>query len=335
MNLLRLVSLVVLVSLISACGNNHPTAPTSPPAPEPVPTPPALTISCPQSVTASTLEGTTVPVSFSQPTATGGVAPLQVSCTREPGSMFGGGTTSVQCTVTDAAGQSTSCLFTVTVTVLAPRLARTKFLAFGDSLTAGEMGIPTSGTSGRQYRMIIEPTLAYPTKLRTALRARYTTQAAGIEVINGGWPGEWAQDGAKRLEQVLPALRPEVVIILEGINDLASTLEHGIRPAAIAIDRMAREARGRGANVMLATLPPSRPPGAHAVDDWLIRELNSRIRGIATGENAVLVDLYEGMSSDVGRYIGPDGLHPTEAGYERIAELMLLAIRSHFEGGAQ
>jgi lysophospholipase L1-like esterase len=248
--------------------------------------------------------------------------------------MFGGGTTTVQCTVTDSAGQTTSCVFNVnvTVTMQAPRLTKTKFLAFGDSLTAGEMGFPTSGG---HFRFIVEPTTAYPTQLEGALRSRYTTQASAIDVINGGWSGEWAQDGAKRLEQVLPALRPDVLIVLEGINDLASMLDRGIGPAADGIDRMAKQARGRGASVMLATLPPPRPPGTHAVEDRLIRQLNALIRGIASGENAVLVDLYGGMSSDLNRYIGPDGLHPTDAGYQRIAELMLLAIRANFESRTQ
>ena len=45
----------------------------------------------------------------------------------------------------------------------------------------------------------------------------------------------------------------------------------------------------------------------------------------------MLVDLYEGMITDIPRYIGVDGLHPTEAGYERMAELIFGAIRKEFE----
>jgi lysophospholipase L1-like esterase len=245
--------------------------------------------------------------------------------------MFVTGRTPVQCTATDAAGQSTSCVFNVTVNTLIPRLGKTKFLAFGDSLTAGEMGIPAGGVGGLTFQFIVDWALAYPTKLQAALRARYVNQATAIDVINSGWPGEWAQDGAKRLEQLLPVIRPEVLIIMEGLNDIASTLERGVSPAAIAVDRMAKEARGRGVSVLIATLPPSRPPGDHAVDDRLIQSLNSQLRGVAAGEGAVLVDFYAGMSKDLDRYIGPDGLHPTEAGYERMAELVLLAIRANYE----
>jgi lysophospholipase L1-like esterase len=84
-------------------------------------------------------------------------------------------------------------------------------------------------------------------------------------------------------------------------------------------------------SLFLATLPPSLPPGDHAVADSLIRALNSQIRSIATGENAVLVDFYTGMSGNLSRYISADGLHPTEAGYDRMAELVSLAIRANLE----
>ena len=63
----------------------------------------------------------------------------------------------------------------------------------------------------------------------------------------------------------------------------------------------------------------------------LITDFNAQVRSIASGEGAVLVDLYEGMITDIPRYIGVDGLHPTEAGYERMAELIFAAIRKEFE----
>ena len=81
----------------------------------------------------------------------------------------------------------------------------------------------------------------------------------------------------------------------------------------------------------MATLPPSRASGVHAVPQSAIIALNDRIRTTAAGEGAVLVDLYAALSSDVTRYIGSDGLHPTEAGYSRMAEVFLQAIRLQFE----
>jgi hypothetical protein len=70
--------------------------------------------------------GTAVPtgrvVTYPPPTVTGTCPPLEVVCAPPSGSNFPVGTTPVTCTVTDGAGNSRSCSFTVTV-VLRPRLS--------------------------------------------------------------------------------------------------------------------------------------------------------------------------------------------------------------------
>ena len=55
------------------------------------------------------------------------------------------------------------------------------------------------------------------------------------------------------------------------------------------------------------------------------------MRDLAAREGAVLVDVYAGLLPDVTRYIGVDGLHPTEAGYAKIADIFFQAIQSNFE----
>jgi lysophospholipase L1-like esterase len=324
--------------VLAACSGS-PTAPT--PRVPPISTPPAdpvrppLNISCPGGATSQAFEGASVAVPFEAPTTTGGVAPVEVSCTRQSGSLFEGGTTTVQCTATDAARQSTSCLFDVVVRVLPPQLTSTKFLAFGDSTTSGEVSVPTSVATrhggGPNFSLIVVPEASYPAKLQDVLRRRYTTQSNAVAVSNAGLSGEWAQDGTQRLPAVLANARPEVLILLEGINDIGSQLDFGVGRAANAVNSMAQEARNRRIRVILATLPPSRSGGTHAVATRLITDFNARLRSIAMGEGAVLVDLYEGMITDIPRYIGVDGLHPTEAGYERIAELIFGVIRKEFE----
>lgn len=328
----------LLFAVLAAACSGTPTAPTPTPAISgqqvaPPDARPALSVTCPV-VPAVTTANTPVAVTFASATAAGGVSPVQVSCTRESGSMFSAGTTSVQCTAADAAGQSAACVFNVTVSVTSPRLSRTRLLAFGDSLTVGEVSVPASsqmGQRGPNFRLIVVPSAAYPIQLSTLLRNRYTAQASSIGVINSGLPGEWAQDAERRLPGVLANARPDVVLLLDGYNDISAQLDLGVIRATNSIDRMAKEARGRGARVILATLPPPRPGGPRTVPTKLITDLNGWIRSIASGEGAVLVDLYGGMLSDVTRYIGPDGLHPTEAGYRRIAELFFEAIRTDLE----
>lgn len=328
---------IALAIALSGCGGgSSPTAPTpqnQPPIVSPDPRP-ALTIACPTNVSTSTIENSAVAVPFGPATASGGVPPVQVSCTRQSGSMFASGTTTVQCTATDGAGQTTSCLFDVTVTVQPFRLTRTKFLAFGDSLTIGEVGVAVSGTTSAghpNFKLVVVPSAAYPTKLQSVLRSRYTAQASSIEVTNAGLPGEWVQDGQHRLPGLLANTRPEVVMILEGYNDIGSQKDADVIAAANAIDAMAKEARNRRARVILATLPPPRPGGIRSVPAEFVSDFNDWIRRIAAGEGALLVDLYAGMVADIQRHIGIDGLHPTEAGYERMAELFFAAIRADLE----
>ena len=59
--------------------------------------------------------------------------------------------------------------------------------------------------------------------------------------------------------------------------------------------------------------------------------MNDEVRVIAAGEGATLVDLYTALASDVTRYIGVDGLHPTEAGYRRMADEFFARIRETME----
>ena len=181
------------------------------------------------------------------------------------------------------------------------------------------------------YRLVIVPSAAYPTLLASMLRARYLSQAAVIEVINSGLPGEWAEDGMLRLPGVLSTNRPEAVLLLEGINDLSAGGSNGVTTGSRAIDTMAQTVRGRGARLFLATLPPSRPGGLRSVPTPLILSFNSRVRATAAGEGAVLVDVYPEFINDVERYVGIDGAHLTEAGYQKLAELFFNAIRNDLE----
>jgi lysophospholipase L1-like esterase len=332
----------LLVTLALGCSS--PTSPTRPPTTTPPPTPgptnPPLTLGCPQGPTAASPNGVPVAVTYPSPTPTGGavgsngVSLATVSCTPASASLFPVGTTEVRCTATTAT-ESASCTFSVTVTAPVVRLTRTRFLAFGDSLTAGEITQPgvssQSDDETRLHRLVLVPSASYPTQLLSRLRTRYTSQASQIDVVNAGWPSEWAEDGAIRLPSMMSNARAEAVLLLEGINELLALGAPGVPRAARALELMAKEIRGRGARAFLATLPPTRPLGPRAVPLELVQSLNAQIRSTASGEGAVLVDLYGALVSDVTRYIGSDGVHPTEAGYARIADTWLAAIRADLE----
>ena len=60
---------------------------------------------------------------------------------------------------------------------------------------------------------------------------------------------------------------------------------------------------------------------------------NAEVRKLATNEGAILVDIFAAFGGEPGTLIGNDGLHPTEAGYQRIAETFFEVIRNHVEAG--
>jgi lysophospholipase L1-like esterase len=242
--------------------------------------------------------------------------------------MFPVGLTTVNCTAQDASGSSASCSFGVTVSI-PPRLTRSRFLAFGDSVTAGEVTVPmgTTATGMVVGRLVLVPAVSYPARLNERLSRTYVAQT--VAVVNAGRSGEWAADAPPRFTAALAQQNPEVVLLLMGYNDLGDS--RGVSEAALALDRMVREATAQGRRVFLATLTPTIPGRERSVPQGLLDSLNGRIRAMAPAQGAVLVDVYQALLPSASMWIGVDGVHPTEAGYDRIAEVFFDAIRATLE----
>ena len=302
------------------------------------PTASAPTLSCPAAQSTSTLSSAGVAVTYSTPAADGGQTPVSVACTPASGTVFPIGTTAVSCVATDQLNRTASCGFSVSVSRIR-QLSRTRFLAFGDSITAGEVVNPVGGVGGTAqfpiYKFVVVPSASYPTVLQGGLASAYPSQAQALVVVNAGQSGEAAADAGTlpRLTSALITNRPEVVLLLTGYNDLLGLGPLGVNDAAAitAINAMAAEARGRNARVFIATVTPNRPGLRRTIPTSLLQSFNDRLRNVARGENAVLVDLYAALAGDVNTYIGSDGLHPTEAGYRKIADTFLSAIQGALE----
>jgi lysophospholipase L1-like esterase len=322
----RVGTLILAVSLFLA-GCDTTLAPTS------------FGVNCPLSQAVASPGGQPVRATFAAATAVGGDPPVTVTCSSVSGSLFPVGSTLVTCTARDARQRAASCGFEIQVRAvpIGPQLSATKFIAFGDSITEGATStcIRTSAFMTFAETMMVLPRAAndpwtYPNVLQSRLRAAYPAQSPSV--TNRGQGGESVAAGATRLPAVLAADAPEVLLLQEGANDV----NQGVSPTAIAASlmTMVREARGRGVVVLLGTLLPQRPLGtggscrgfgAAAVD-----AANTQIRGVAAAEGAVLVDLHQAFGS-AGELIGPDGLHPSEAGYAKIADTFFDAIKLRLE----
>lgn len=211
-----------------------------------------------------------------------------------------------------------------------PRLSLTRFLAFGDSFTAGEVTNPTSFAPASPVgKLVVVPSASYPTVLETRLRVTYSAQAVLISVTNGGAPSERILDGAQRFPSVYDSTRPQVVLIQEGANGLPQV---GPDISTGVMRTMVQHAKAGGSRVFVGSMIPQVPgrPRATTPASELLA-YNNTLQLMSQQESVVYVDLYNAMLADAATLIGADGLHPTEAGYRRMAELFFAAIRQQLE----
>ena len=277
--------LVGLCAAFAACGSHSPTGPASGPA-----------IMCPAAVAAESPDGAPVAVQFPPPSASGGSPPLTTTCSPAAGSSFS----------------------TVTRT---PSLPYTRFLAFGDSITAGEISFNAT-------MLLVDPSRSYPTNLAGLLRARYTTQ--DINVVNDGVSGETAVQGNSRISGSIVRNNAQVLLLLEGVNDLQQHGEDGINEVIEALKFDIRDGARRGCTVFISTLLPEKD-GFRASAKELISPTNDKIRDLAAREGVVLVDSWHVFAGKEATLIGQDGLHPTVEGYQVLAQAFFDAIQGHLE----
>src|SRR5687767_6487354 len=162
MRLLSNITFLFAVVAAAGCGSN----PIQPPPPPPPP--PELQISCPTATVRDATSAQGTDVHFDATTVTGGREPYSVQCKPGSSNVFAVGETTVTCTATDADMKQASCGFGVTVRV-ARTIAKTKFTAFGDSITEGVVRLAPL--------IMLGPPDTYPFKLEQMLRERYPSQS--------------------------------------------------------------------------------------------------------------------------------------------------------------
>jgi lysophospholipase L1-like esterase len=289
-------------------------------------------------MSATSASGAAVPVVYQLPTVTGGLLPLSgPTCVPPTGSSFTPGTTNVTCSVTDAKARADVCTFSVTVTIPA-KLSVSRFVAFGDSITWGEDGrnsASESASGAQRFHPEVQFDIpdTYPGALQTELDARYTAQLP--TVVNVGSVGEHVLDSTTFPRFIRDTSGPyDVVLLMEGANDLAPT----VTPSSIAagLGRMIDNARSRGLRVFLATIPPENAssaclPSCRGSNAGLVPPYNDQIRLLAASKSVPLVDVFQAFHGDVLTLIGPDGLHPTAAGYHVIADTFFASIKQTLE----
>lgn len=158
--------------------------------------------------------------------------------------------------------------------------------------------------------------------------SQWPASALPAGVVNRGIGGQTtAQLVARAPVDVVP-LRPRVVIVQAGVNDVVAGLTTGDRDAerrAVAhLRALADTLTAHGARVVLTTvLPPARGAAFDGIAAGVAR-VNAELRTLAR-PGVVVVDLAAALAPD-GRLApdyAADPLHLTPAGYARVAALVL------------
>jgi lysophospholipase L1-like esterase len=188
-----------------------------------------------------------------------------------------------------------------------------RFVAFGDSISAGEGSSDDGG---------------YRSWLEAELRA-YWGEA---ELRNQGLSGTRSNAGDARIDGVLVRERPAYTLILYGTNDW-NELECKTSPPCFTIDSlrsMILQTRGRNSLPIVGTIPPvnttytDRAPQER--QDW-VRQMNELVRPMVSQEGAILADIHAAMmgAGDVTALF-TDHVHPNDRGYQIIGHEWFRAI---------
>jgi hypothetical protein len=220
-------------------------------------------------------------------------------------------------------------------------------LTFGDSLTYGQYTNYVPGTTQKISGQVSRP---YPRQLKTLLAGNPQFGSYAL-VTNAGWPGEYVTlpggggtnnpGGAVRAARctagqpncfatVNPGPDPsdyfapyDVALYLEGINDLNSN----ITPERVtnSMRSMVVDARAKGAQVVLELFQSYGKDifGNDSTFPTKVTEYNNRLEALAA-EQQVFRERYAGIS------MGPDGLHPSQAGYDQMATIAYDKLRDIF-----
>lgn len=191
-------------------------------------------------------------------------------------------------------------------------------VALGDSTTAGTPG----------FRSPAEAPLEGEGDERSQYPYWIRKRHPDWRVLNRGVNGERSDEILRRFESDVAAFRPQVVIVLAGVNDLYQGVP------VERIERNLSEIYGRaakqGIRVVACTILPYNSASVAARARML--EVNGWIRATARERGLGFCDTHRAVEDPTrpGRLAGsPDGLHPDVETYRKMGEAIADALEKN------
>jgi len=159
----------------------------------------------------------------------------------------------------------------------------------------------------------------------------------GKPYINRGISGQTTPQMLIRFRPDVINLKPRVVVILAGTNDIAgNTGPSSLEDIEANLTSMVQLAQANNIRVVLSSVMPVcdyiKPQTARRPPERIIA-LNQWIEEFSTKNNLIYLDYYSGMLDDhkmLKQELTYDGLHPNEAGYEVMSRLAAAALAKAF-----
>ncbi len=168
----------------------------------------------------------------------------------------------------------------------------------------------------------------------------------GKPYVNRGISGQTTSQMLIRFRPDVIALKPKVVVILAGTNDIAgNTGPMSIDAIADNLTSMVDLAHANGSNVVLSSVMPVNDYNKNQQGNQIIQTvrrppaqihaLNDRIKKLCAERKLVYLDYYSAMADDKGflkEDLSHDGLHATSKGYEVMTTTASPAIAAAMKG---
>jgi lysophospholipase L1-like esterase len=205
-----------------------------------------------------------------------------------------------------------------------------RLMPLGDSTTAGSYGAGKDGIGG--YRAELA---------RLCAAAKLSVDFVGSlnDPVGATFDADHEGHRAWRIDNVadsvagwLRAARPDVVLVELGINDLiqGSTIDEGVARISRFLDQC--QAALPAGKFYIAGILSVREPNDYRVPLRRVQDLNARLPELVAqharrGLHAEFVDLPALCAFQTADF-SPDGLHPSQQGYDKIAAIWFRIIRT-------
>ena len=214
--------------------------------------------------------------------------------------------------------------FTLTTAASLEAARPLTIVALGDSTTAGTPGFrspleaPPDGSGNPQSQFAYWIMKQHPE----------------WKVLNRGVPGERSDQILKRFERDVLPHRPDVLIVLAGVNDLYQ--EYPVNQVKKNLTAIYKRAQEKNIRVIACTILPYNSASEQVYRDLL--KINKWIRTYSRQHKLWFCDTFEVVEDPKrpGTLEGsPDGLHPGVEGYRKMGDVITKILEREFSSGTE